>query len=147
MSMNLIAKATVAIHAPISKVWQALTDPEMIRQYFYGTEVITDWKVGSPIVWKGEWEGREYLEKGTILKSEPPRLLQYTYLSSFSGLEDSPENYANITYELDEDNGTTTLTVRQENITDENAREQSEKNWTMLLGNMKQLLEELEVSR
>jgi uncharacterized protein YndB with AHSA1/START domain len=140
--MNLIAKATVSIQAPASKVWQALTDPEMIRQYFYGTEVITDWKVGSQILWKGEWEGKEYLEKGTILKSEPPRLLQYTYFSSLSQLEDAPENYANITYALDEDEGTTTLTVRQENIADENEREQSEKNWAMVLGNMKQLLEE-----
>lgn len=145
MSANLIAKASVSIHAPLAKVWQALTDPEMIRQYFYDTEVITDWKVGSPIVWKGEWEGKEYLEKGTILKSEPQRLLQYTYLSSFSGLEDSPENYANITYELEEDDGTITLTVRQENIADENAREQSEKNWVMLLNNLKQLLEGVEV--
>jgi uncharacterized protein YndB with AHSA1/START domain len=145
MSVNLIAKASVAIHAPLAKVWQALTDPEMIRQYFYDTEVITDWKVGSPIVWKGEWEGKEYQEKGTILKSEPQRLLQYTYLSSFSGLEDVPENYANITYELEEDDGTITLTVRQENIADENAREQSEKNWAMLLGNLKQLLEGVEV--
>lgn len=145
MSVNLIAKASVTIHAPLAKVWQALTDPEMIRQYFYDTEVITDWKVGSPIVWKGEWEGKEYLEKGTILKSEPQRLLQYTYFSSLSGLEDVPENYANITYELDEDDGVTTLTVRQENIADENAREQSEKNWAMLLGNLKQLLEGVEV--
>ena len=145
MSVNLIAKASVTIHAPLSKVWQALTDPEMIRQYFYDTEVITDWKVGSPIVWKGEWEGKEYLEKGTILKSEPQRLLQYTYLSSFSGLEDAPENYANITYELDEEDGLTTLTVRQENIANESAREQSERNWTMLLGNLKQLVEGVEV--
>jgi uncharacterized protein YndB with AHSA1/START domain len=145
MSVNLIAKSSIAIHAPLSKVWQALTDPEIIRQYFYDTEVITDWKVGSPIVWKGEWEGKEYQEKGTILKSEPQRLLQYTYLSSFSGLEDVPENYANITYELEEDGDETILTVRQENIADERAREQSEKNWAMLLSNLKQLLEGVEV--
>jgi uncharacterized protein YndB with AHSA1/START domain len=142
MSMNIIAKITTTIDVPAARVWEALTTPALIKQYFFGTEAISDWKAGSTLVWKGVWEGKEYTDKGVILKSEPPRLFQYTYFSSFSGLDDLPENYGNITYELDEENDVTTLTVRQENIQNEQMREQCEKNWQWVLGELKKLLEE-----
>jgi uncharacterized protein YndB with AHSA1/START domain len=143
--MNIIAKVTTTIDAPATRVWEALTTPVLIKQYFFGTDAISDWKPGSTLVWKGVWEGKEYVDKGVIQKSEPPRLFQYTYFSAFSGLEDIPENYGNITYELDEENGVTTLTVRQENIQSEQMREQSEKNWQWVLDGLKKLLEEQHV--
>src|SRR5688572_5440428 len=141
MSMNLIAKASVAIQAPASKVWEALTTPAMIKEYFFGSETISDWKVGSPLLFTGVWEGKEYVDKGFILQSVPEKLFQYSYFSSFSPLEDKPENYANITYELDEENGETTLNIRQENVADEQTREHSEKNWAIVLDNLKKMLE------
>lgn len=141
MSANLIAKASTTLSAPATKVWDALTNPEMIRRYFFGTQAISDWKEGSPLEFKGMWEGKDYVDKGVILKSEPPKLFQYTYLSSFSNLPDAPENYANISYELIEDNGTTTLNVKQENVANEETRKQSEKNWAEVLKNLKDILE------
>jgi uncharacterized protein YndB with AHSA1/START domain len=141
MSVNLIAKASVKIDAPASKVWKALTTPELIKQYFFGTNTISDWKVGSTLEFRGVWEGKEYVDKGFILQSLPEKLFQYSYLSSFSPLEDKPENYANITYELDEENGTTMLSVKQENVADEKTREHSEQNWAMVLDNLKKMLE------
>ena len=51
----LIAKATITINAPGSKVWEALTNPDLIKQYLFGTKVITDWQVGSPIIYEGQW--------------------------------------------------------------------------------------------
>jgi uncharacterized protein YndB with AHSA1/START domain len=142
MSRNIIAKAAITIEATASRVWEALTTPEMIKQYFFGVAPESDWEVGSPLIWKGEWEGKEFVDKGEILQSNPPRLFQYTYLSSYSGLDDLPENYSNITYELSEDLGKTELTVTQENLQDEHARVQSEKNWNTVLGNLKKILEE-----
>lgn len=141
MSANLIAKASTKISAPASRVWDALTNPEMIKQYFFGTEAISDWQEGSLLEFKGEWEGKKYVDKGTILKIEPEKLFQYTYLSSFSNLPDVPENYANISYELYEEDGETALTVKQENIANEEAREHSEKNWEYVLKSLKDLLE------
>jgi uncharacterized protein YndB with AHSA1/START domain len=138
---NLIAKATTTISAPASKVWDALTNPKMIKQYFFGTDAISDWKEGSTLEFKGTWDGKEYIDKGVILKSDPPRLFQYTYFSSFSNLPDEPENYANVSYELLEDNGETTLNVKQENVANEEARRQSEDNWAMVLKDLKALLE------
>lgn len=141
MSANLIAKASITISVSASRVWDALTKPELIKQWFFGTDAISDWKEGSSLHFKGIWEGKEYLDKGVILKSEPFKLFQYTYLSSFSKLPDVPENYANVTYDLEEDNGETTLTIKQENVANEEARKHSEQNWTSVLKSLKDLLE------
>jgi uncharacterized protein YndB with AHSA1/START domain len=138
---NIVAKAEITINANASEVWEALTSPEMIREYFFGTRAETTWKVGSPITFSGVYEGKGYKDKGTILKVEPNRLLQYTYWSSMAGLEDKPENYVCITYEITEENGQTNLEVIQENVPDEKMREHSEENWRKVLSNMKQLLE------
>lgn len=141
MSANLIAKASTNIAVPATRVWDALTNPELIRQYFFGTEAVSDWKEGSPLEFRGEWEGKKYLDKGVILKSEQPKLFQYTYFSSFSNLPDVPENYANISYELIEEDGETMLTIKQENVANEEARKHSEENWAYVLKNLKDLLE------
>jgi uncharacterized protein YndB with AHSA1/START domain len=82
---------------PISKVWNAFINPEIIKQYMFGTEVVSDWKVGSAIVWKREWEGKKYEEKGVILEIEPEEVTPYTYFSAMEGKNDSPENYHTIT--------------------------------------------------
>ena len=72
---NLNLKASIEINASHSKVWKALTTPELIKKYLFGTETITDWKIGSPIIFKGEWEGRKYEDKGIILDIKKEKLL------------------------------------------------------------------------
>lgn len=142
MSYQLIAKTSISIHAPISKVWEGLTKPELIKKYFFGTTAISDWKVGSPITFTGEWEGKTYEDKGTILNFDPPNLMRYNYWSSLTGTEDAPENYANVTYELSEDHDSTIVTVTQDHIDSEEKKKESEQNWGMVLKNMKELLEQ-----
>lgn len=142
MKHPFVAKVTIEIDAPIEKVWDALTNPALIKQYFFGTEAISDWKVGSTLLFKGEWEGKEYVDKGTILKLEKPNLLKYDYLSSLSNLDDLPENYAAITYELSHSDGKTILNILQDNIATEEARDHSQENWAYIMGDMKKLVEE-----
>ena len=91
MNKGFIAKATILINSPVSRVWDALTNPELIKQYLFGTQVTTDWKVGSPITYKGTWEGKAYEDKGKVLQVEPGKLLVSTFWSSLSGLPDAPE--------------------------------------------------------
>ncbi|MES1219395.1 MAG: SRPBCC family protein [Bacteroidota bacterium] len=141
MSNNLLAKATVKINTDKEKVWDALTNSEKIKQYFFGTNAISDWKKGSSLKFTGEWEGKTYEDKGTILDTEPGKLFRYTYWSSMGKLEDKPENYATVTYELVQTDNETTLTVTQNNIANEESREHSEQNWNYILGEMKKLLE------
>jgi uncharacterized protein YndB with AHSA1/START domain len=138
---NIVAKSDIAINATAAEVWEALTAPEMIKEYFFGTHAESNWKVGSPITFTGVYEGKGYRDKGTILRVETNKILQYTYWSSMSGIPDKPENYVCITYTITEENGQTVLEVTQENVPDENIREHSEENWKKVLSNMKQLLE------
>ena len=141
MKSIITGTAAISIDAPVAKVWEALITPSIIKQYFFNTNAISEWKVGSPLVFKGEWEGKKYEDKGKILDMTPNRLFRYTYWGSMSGIEDKPENYAVITYELTERPNGTHLLVRQENIPDEKMKAHSEQNWNKVLTNLKQLLE------
>ena len=141
MKNKYIAKAEMKFNVPIAKVWDALTNPEIIKKYFFGTNAVSTWKVGSTIEFKGEWEGKEYLDKGVILKSEKGKIFQYTYLSSFSGLEDKPGNYHTVTYELTSENSKTKLSVTQDNINTEESKNHSEQNWALVLNTLKGILE------
>jgi uncharacterized protein YndB with AHSA1/START domain len=141
MSANFISRTETNIHAPASKVWQALTSPETISQFMFGTRVETDWKIGSDITWTGEYNGKSYEDKGKILQVLPEKLLQHTYHSSMSGIEDKPENYFNVTYELEETNGSTTVTLTNSNLPDEKSKEHTEQNWQGVLQKLKEVVE------
>ncbi len=141
MKSTITGRVSIEIDAPVQKVWEALTTPEIIKQYFFGTTAVSDWKVGSSIIFKGEWEGKSYIDKGTILSILPLKMFRYNYWGSMSGIEDKPENYAIITYNLFEDGDITLLTIVQENIPDRKMKEHSEKNWNTVLHNLRDLLE------
>jgi uncharacterized protein YndB with AHSA1/START domain len=136
-----IATAETEIDAPPAKVWVALTDPEQIKQYMFGSQVETDWKRGSPIVWKGEYEGKKYEDKGEILEIEPERRLKVTHFSPLSGQEDRPENYHSLVYELEESRGRTHVSLSQDNNPDEEAADHSRANWERMLAGLKEVVE------
>jgi len=140
---TLTLKTTITFDEHIAKVWQGLTDPAIVKQYFFGTNLKSDWKVGGPITFSGEWDGKSYEDKGTILAIDPPRLLKYSYWSSMSGTEDKPENYANVTYALSEKDGVTTLEITQDNVKSQQALEHSEQNWKMVFDGLKDLLKKM----
>jgi uncharacterized protein YndB with AHSA1/START domain len=138
---KLTLETEITFNAPAAEVWKGITDPEIVKQYFFGTLQESDWKVGSPITWKGEWDGKAYEDKGKILEITPGEYLKYTYWSSMGGTEDKPESYANVTYILTEEDGKTILKITQDNNKDEASKEHSEKNWQMLFGALKEMLE------
>ena len=141
MKSNITGKASINIDASPEEVWKALITPSIIKQYFFGTNAVSDWNVGSPLIFKGEWEGKKYQDKGVILEKIPQKLFQYSYWSSMSGIEDKPENYVTVTYTLTEKDHKTKLLVTQENIPDEKTKQHSEQNWNKVLGDLKELLE------
>jgi uncharacterized protein YndB with AHSA1/START domain len=141
------AEAAVDIIAPRREVWRSLTDPERIKEYYLGAEVQTDWQVGSPITFKGEWDGKSYEDKGEILEVEPERKLSYSHYSPTGGNPDAPENYHVVAITLEDRDGGTHVTLRQSNLrggaTDEDRanREQYEKNWKQMLDGLKETTE------
>ena len=141
MPTDLSLASSVTIEAPSKRVWEAITTPELIKKWFFGVDTISDWVVGSPIVHKGEWQGKPYEDKGTIVKIEPQKQLVHTHWSPAGGVPDRPENYQEVTWKVSGENGRTELTVSEQNLPSEEARSASEQSWKTVLHNLKELLE------
>lgn len=136
-----VAEATVQVHSPPEDVWDALTRPERIEKYMFGTQVETTWDVGSAITWKGEWKGTRYEDKGKILTYEPDRQLSYSHYSPLSGEPDTPESYHTVTVRLTPTEGATRVTLTQDNNASEQAKEHSQENWSTMLQALKEHVE------
>jgi uncharacterized protein YndB with AHSA1/START domain len=138
---GFVASAEVDIKAPRERVWQALTDPAEIKQYFFGSDVESDWRPGSPIVWSGEYEGKSYQDKGEVLEVEPNRLLKHTHYSPMSGQPDKPENYHTLTYELTEHGDVTHVSLTQDNNGDQDEATRASTTWATVLNGLKETAE------
>lgn len=133
--------ATIAIHAPPAAVWQALITPSLIKQWFFGVDTDSEWVEGSPIVHRGEYQGRPYEDRGTILLIDPERMLVHTHWSPESGLPDRPENHQVVTWALAQVDGSTELTVSEVNVPSAEAEAVSLKAWDAALSSLRRLLE------
>ncbi len=142
MSQNLIAKASINIDASSKKVWDALVNPQSIKQYMFGTNVVSDWHEGSPIFWRGEWQDKPYEDKGTILQFKPGQKIQYSHFSPLSGVPDKPENYHTVTVELSANGNQTHVLLTQDNNANDEERTHSEQNWEMMLTGLKKFVEQ-----
>jgi len=141
MKSSIKADVSINIKGSRAAVWDALTNPDLIKEYFFGTNTTTTWEPGTAITFDGEWQGKSYQDKGTVLDYKEDDMLRYNYWSSMSGIEDKPENYAVITYTLTGQDDDVTLTVTQENIPDEKMKEHSMENWKKVLQGLKDLVE------
>ena len=149
MISNLIVKNTITINAPASKVWDALVNPEKTKVYMFGCETVSDWKAGSALLWRGSYEGKEMVfVRGFVLAIQPNKFLKYTVIDPNAQYPHTPENHLNVTYELVEEKGETTLTVSQDGF--ENAAEGEKRykdvsnngdGWTPILIQIKKLVE------
>ncbi len=140
MQTNHQSKYQTIIKAPIDKVWDALTNPEMVKQYFFGSNQETNWNVGSKVLWTGEYEGTTYVDKGVVLEYFPNKKLSYSYLSSWSGLDDKPENYLLVSYEVTQTESGTELIITQSNYDEEKAKHSAEF-WKIVVDGLKNLIE------
>lgn len=112
---KLKVQNTITINAGASKVWDILTKPEETKKYMFGCETVSDWKEGSELLWRGNYEGKDMVfVKGHIKEVQPNKLLKYTVIDPNASYPDIPENYLNVTYELNQQNGQTVLTVIQD---------------------------------
>mgnify|MGYP000120733376 CR=1 FL=1 len=144
-SQELIVAKTVRIRATPSQVWEALTNPQLTKKYFFGCEVHSTWQVGEPIVWTGRYNGKDVLVKGHVKEIVPGERLKYTAWSGLSGLEDIPSNYTVVTIELTGNEQETVMHVTDGNFGDGPGAEQryqaSVKGWDMVLKGLKDLVE------
>jgi len=138
---QLIAKADIMINATVDVVWEALTNPDKLKLFMFGSTVKSNWIKGSPITWEGEWQGKPYKDKGKILEVVPNKKLQYSHFSPLSGAEDKPENYHTVTIELQQKGNQTSVQLTQDKNETEEEKQHSQKNWEMMLTNLKKVVE------
>jgi uncharacterized protein YndB with AHSA1/START domain len=136
-----VAESAITIDAPPDRVWEVITDPDAVKEFMFGADLQTDWTVGGPILWRGEWEGKPYEDKGQILEVEPGRRLVHTHFSPLGGEDDKPENYHTLTWTLESQDGQTRLTLSQDNNASEAAAEHSKGMWDMLVADVRRISE------
>jgi uncharacterized protein YndB with AHSA1/START domain len=136
-----VAESAITIDAPPDRVWEVITDPDAVKEFMFGADLQTDWTVGGPILWRGEWEGKPYEDKGQILEVEPGRRLVHTHFSPLGGEDDKPENYHTLTWTLEGQDGQTRLTLSQDNNASEAAAEHSKGMWDMLVADVRRISE------
>lgn len=140
------SQVRTTVKAPPSAIWKALTTPNTLKQFFFGSDVATDWRVGSPISFSGNFKGKSYQDKGNIQTFDRDRRLAFTHWSALSGMEDRPENYHVVSFDLEPANGGTEVVLTQTNQNDAEpitpeSRQEYAKNWTMVLEGLKKVVE------
>jgi len=144
MARDFISETSIVIKSPVTKVWESLVNLEMAKKYFWGAEVSTDWKIGSQITFRGEFNGNKYEEKGRILQFISENLLEYSHWSSLEGIPDVLKNYRKWTFKLSKEGRNVNLSIAEDNIPTQKQRKRSDEFWNEVLKTIKQLLEKNE---
>ncbi len=134
---GIVATAEIDIAAAPDRVWETLTQPAAVKQWMFGSDLETDWQVGSPIVWKGEYEGNSYEDKGEVLEYDAPNRLSVSHFSPTTGQDDVPENYHTLVWVLTPVDEGTHVTLTQDNNGSEDEAEHSAENWQHALEGIK----------
>ena len=143
-----LASKTVEIDAPAFKVWDALTQPELMKKWMVDAEteinILTDWTVGTSIIMRGKMHRIKFENRGRVLQFEREQLLQYSHLSSLSRLPDETSNYSIIEFRLTPVEDRTNLTLTLSNFPTEAILKHLVFYWNVTLEILKKMIEEQE---
>jgi len=138
---NLIAKTRIQINNTVDEAWRALVNPEIVEKYMLGSQQVSDWQKGSSIIWKKDFNGRKFEDKGEILEITPHKSLKYTHYSPASGKPDAPENYQTVSVTLKENAEGTTIELSSDNNVSEKEKEMTEQIWAYYFHGLKIIMD------
>ena len=141
---SFVARAEVDVHAPRRSVWRVLTSSGSHPEIMFGAEIVSDWRLGSRIVWRGEWQGKTFEDHGRVIELEDmrePWRIVLTHFSPSAGLPDVPENYHTLRFVLDEIPTGTHVTLDQDNNSTAEAAQHARENWAAMLRGVKAVAE------
>lgn len=133
--------STITINATTEKVWDILTNPEMVKRWQYGSELQTTWEPGTSIKFKTAWEDKIFEQWGQVLEIRPNELIKYSLFAPRTDLEDKPENYFIMKYVLTDNNGHTKLEIIQEDNRPDAVQEEAQGEENPTLKSLKNLAE------
>lgn len=141
-TMKFIVEKEISLKAKPSEVWDALTNPDKTKKYFFNCKVISDWKAGGSITFSGRIFLIKKIEmKGTILKIEPEKFLKY---SLKNGDSSDAQSFSTVTDKLSYQNGKTILSITDdvgEGKGAEKRFKRSQKGWDKILKGLQKLVE------
>ena len=121
------------------ELWAALTTPEFMKKYWFGTKFETDWKVGSP--WKMIYPDGRVTDAGEIAEFDRPRRIVLTWKHERRP-ELAAEGYARCSIELEPQDDAVKLTISHTiERADSKLIEAVSAGWPLILSNLKSLLE------
>jgi uncharacterized protein YndB with AHSA1/START domain len=135
-----IAESEIDIAAPPTEVWAALTDVGTLGEVMFGSEVETDWSIGAPIVYRGEWQGKPFEDRGVVLEVNEPHRLRLTHATG-TGDDDDPNDQHEVVYELEDLGNATHVRLTQDNNATAEAAEHASANWETMLASLKRVVE------
>jgi uncharacterized protein YndB with AHSA1/START domain len=138
---QLIAKSSTQINNTVDEAWKALVDPEIVAKYMLGSQQVSDWQKGSSIIWRKDFNGRRFEDKGEILEITPQKSLKYTHYSPASGKPDAPENYQTVSVTLQENAKGTTIELSSDNNASEKEKEMTEQIWAYYFQGLKIIMD------
>lgn len=140
MNEDHTVRKTIRIEADVDRVWEAITNPEITRKYFFNCEAISDWEVGSRLDFQTKVEGVDtVVVSGIITAIEPNSLLEHScYIPEF---DHDPSNHTKVTYKFESEEGATVISVSQGPFEDEEKRNHTNFSWDTVLSGLKKVLE------
>ncbi|WP_018127066.1 SRPBCC family protein [Balneola vulgaris] len=137
----------ITINASAEKVWDTITNPDKIEQYMFGSRCESAWVPGAKANYFIKQGDKDVtVVKGEVIRSEPHKLLEHTIFPAGSEIEDILENYIVIIYELEEQDGSTELTITQKGynyVANGKVRYiETQKGWKAVLPKLKEVAEQ-----
>lgn len=136
-----VSGAEITINAPIDTVWHAITNSEIALMP--GTTVKSDWDVGDPITFEGEFNGKAFKDYGEVVEKEDGHAVAFSH---WAKTPKRPAEYHVVRYELDDRIDATHVTLTQTNVGDKpdidaKTKAEFDKNWDMMLKHLKKSAE------
>lgn len=133
--------STITLNASLEKIWEALTKPEKVKLWQFGSDLITTWEVGSRIEFVTEWDGKIFKQWGKVLEIKPNALIKYSLFAPSPDVEDKPENYFIMNYVLTQESGKTNLQIIQEDNRPNAVQEEPQGEENPILQSLKNIIE------
>src|ERR1700686_5915373 len=141
MARALTAKCRIQIDNTVDEAWKALVNSEIVEKYMLGSKQLSDWRKGSSIIWKKDFNGRKFEDKGEILEITPRKNLKYTHYSPASGRPDAAENYQTVSVTLKENANGALVELTSDNNASENEKAMTEHIWAYYLQGLKLIMD------
>lgn len=122
------------------RLWEALTNGEFTKAYWYDRRIESDWTVGAPVAFY-DGDSQNLTDGGVVLAYDPPRHLAYTFRPEFDPAA-REQGYSRVTFTLEpQEVGTVKLTLVHDELPDEQTARGFREGWAPILSSLKTFLE------